>query len=67
MCGFVSVQVREKGLVVVASGQRLLLQKVLEEKNAEMMKALMRSGAPYTSSALSSLLGGGNKDETGWN
>ena len=41
-------------------GERLLIQRGMEDKSTEVMKSLMRSGGTYTSPALSSLLGGGS-------
>lgn len=62
------LQEGEAGSMVVPCGERLLIQRGLEDKSTEVMKSLMRSGGAYTSPALSSLLGGGsggNKDEIG--
>lgn len=51
-------------LEVVNDGDRVLLQRPVEEKNADIMK-LMRGGGSYAASAAVSSLLGGNKDEIG--
>ena len=48
-------------------GERVLLQRGgLEEKNSDVVKALVRANPSYASTAISSLLGGTKDDSCEW-